>query len=53
MDEAPPHTTAKPKKKPRKKVETDPGKLPFKTTVNDKELKRGESPYESDLWKDL
>jgi hypothetical protein len=28
-------------------------KLPFKTTVSDKDLRRGDSPYESDLWKDL
>jgi GTP-binding protein len=40
------------KKKPRK-ADSDPAKLPFKTTVSDKELKRGDNPYESDLWKDL
>jgi hypothetical protein len=43
----------KPKKKKSRKIETDPNKLRFKTKVSEKELKRGESPYESDLWKDL
>jgi GTPase len=43
----------KPKKRKPRRAESDPTKLPFKTTVSDKELKRGESPYESDLWKDL
>jgi GTP-binding protein len=44
---------AKPKKKKSRKIETDPSKLRFKTKVSENELKRGESPYESDLWKDL
>jgi GTP-binding protein len=56
IEETPRQTAApapKPKKKKPRKAEADPSKLPFKTTVSDKELKRGESPYESDLWKDL
>jgi GTPase len=43
----------KPKKKKSRKGDLDPSKLPFKTTVSDKELKSGDSPYESDLWKNL
>jgi GTP-binding protein len=54
VDEAPPQSkpAPKPKKKPRKPA-PDASKLRFKTTVSDKELRRGESPYESDVWKDL
>jgi GTP-binding protein len=45
---------------PRKKKKTRPRKpdvdvsgLPFKTKVTDDDLRRGDSPYESELWKDL
>ncbi len=49
-----PASAPKSKKKPKpRKGENDPAKLPFKTTVSDKDLRRGDSPYESDVWKDL
>jgi GTP-binding protein len=36
-----------------RKPKLDVSGLPFKTTVTDEEARRGDSPYESELWTDL
>ncbi len=37
----------------KKKPKIDVSKLPFKTNVTDDDLRGGDNPYESELWKDL
>src|SRR5262249_16068747 len=60
-DQPPPEESAAdvaPKLKPRKKERprkpsADPSGLPFKTALDDDELRRPGNPYESELWKDI
>jgi GTP-binding protein len=53
VEEPEPAPPPRKKKERSKKQEMDVSKLPFKTTITDDDLRRGESPYESELWKDL
>jgi GTP-binding protein len=53
VEEPEPAPPPRKKKDRSKKQEMDVSKLPFKTTITDDDLRRGESPFESELWKDL
>jgi GTP-binding protein len=54
--DAPPAAEARPADKGkdrRRKPEPDVSGLPFRTSVSDDEARRGDNPYESELWTDL